>query len=330
VVTRSVKRQAGSSDHLAALSELLQESRTDPARLFEHGLALLVQSLRVDQALLTRVTHLGHEVLWWASGPRPVMTGIFEAPEKGFCPYVLAHPERPLIIKDSALESRWRNSLGHKELGIRAYAGVALKVGDRAQGTLCVQHRDARSFTRAELALLMTMGHLMARTLESENLRQELQSALNALELSSAVVEDSALVSMRSGLPNRRYLDIWLRSTLFMARRRKEPIALALWSQPMVAGTKGRLGAASAHLRGEDLLVELSSDQYLLVMPHTSETGAEILLNRLRENLGLHPTGATMWLADGKDMTMKSALRRVAKAFTEANREHFALRWSHT
>ena len=329
MVIKSLKRNAGSSDHLAALSNLLQESRADAARLFEHGLALLVQSLRVDQALLTRGTPLGHEVLWWASGPRSPLKGIFEAPEKGYCPFVLTHPDRPLIIKDAALESRWRKSTGHVELGIRSYAGVALKVGDRAHGTLCVQHHEPRAFTRAELALVMTMGHLMARTLESENLKQELQSALNALELSSAVVEDSALTSMRSSLPNRRYLEIWLRSALFMARRRKEPMALALWSQPMVAGTKSRLGAATAHLRGEDLLVELSPDQYLLLMPHTSESGAEILLSRLREVLGPHSTGATLWLADGKDMTMKSALRRVAKAFTEANRTKAPLHWSH-
>jgi GGDEF domain-containing protein len=169
----------------------------------------------------------------------------------------------------------------------------------------------------------------MARTLESENLKQELRAALDALELSSSIVEDSALQSSRSGLPNRRYLETWLRSTLFMARRRKEAMALALWSQPLIPGTKGRLAAAAGHLRGEDLLVELSTDQYLLLMPHTADSGAEVLLGRLRETLGSHPTGATLWLPDGKDMTLKSALRRVAKAFTDANREGSPLLWSH-
>ncbi len=327
--TKPVKRRRGSSGHLVALSDLLRDSRTDAARLFEQGLALLRQALGVDQALLTRVTHLGHEVLWWASASDTTMAGIFEAPEKGFCPFVIAHPERPLIIHDSATEPRWRKSSGHLELGIRAYAGVALKVDDKAMGTLCVQHHKPCKFTHAELALLKTMGHLMSRTLESENLKQELQAALEALELSSAVVEDSALMSARSGLPNRRYLDIWLRSTLFLARRRREPMALALWSQPMVAGTKGRLATIAGHLRGEDLLVEMSSDQYMLLLPHTSELGAELLLNRLGKTLGNYPTGATLWLPDGKDMTMKSSLRRVAKAFTDANREGSALLWNH-
>ena len=82
-------------------------------------------------------------------------------------------------------------------------------------------------------------------------------------------------------------------------------------------------------LRGEDLLVELSSDQYLLLMPHTSDSGAEVLLARLREIVGYHPTGATLWQPDGKDMTLKSALQRVGKAFTEANRDGSALLWNH-
>jgi GGDEF domain-containing protein len=116
---------------------------------------------------------------------------------------------------------------------------------------------------------------------------------------------------------------------LFMARRRKESMALALWSQPMIPGTKGRLTTVASHLRGEDLLVELSTDQYLLLMPHTGNSGAEVLLARLRETLGHHPTGATLWLPDGKDMTLKSALRRVAKAFTDANREGSPLVWNH-
>jgi GGDEF domain-containing protein len=329
LVNQPPRPRTGSTDHLAALADLLNASRKDQAVFFEHGLTLVMKALEVDRALLTRVTGLGYEVFWWALGPSASMDEIFAAPEKGFCPFVMAHPEKALVIRDAAQEARWHTSSGYVDLGIRAYAGVALKVGGQAHGTLCVQHHAPRDFTRPELSLLRAMGHLMALAIESEGLKQELRRALEALELSSAIVEDSALTSDRSGLPNRRYLDIWLRSTLFMARRRKEPMALALWSQPMVAGTKGRLNAAAERLRGEDLLVELSADQYLLLLPHTTESGVGVLLSRLRETLGDHATGATLWLPDGKDMTMKSALRRVAKAFTEANREGSTIVWSH-
>ena len=329
VTPKPTKHRASTSDHLAELSDLLQDSRKDPSRFFEHGLALLVQAFSVDRALLTRVTGLGYEVFWWAVGPKATMDGIFKAPEKGFCPFLIAHPDRPLTVKDAATDPRWRKSTGYLELGIRSYAGVALKAGQDTLGTLCLQHHHPRTFTKAELSLLRTMGHFMAHMLESENLKHELRMALEALELSSAILEDSALESPRSGLPNRRYLEVWLRASLYMARRRKEAMVLALWSHPLVPGIKGRLMAAAAHLRGEDLLVELSTDQYLLLLPHTTLSGAEVLLARLRETLGVHPTGATLWVPDGKDMTLKSALRHVGKAFTDANREGSALVWTH-
>jgi len=326
---KAVKRRSAKGNHLAALADLLNASRTDPARLFEHGLALLVDRLGVDRAMLTRVTGLGYEVFWWAVADGADMNGVFEAPEKGFCPWVLAHPDRPLTIRDTSLEARWRKSAGYQELGIRAYSGVALKERENVVGTLCVQSHTPKAFDRSETELIRAMGHLMARTLESESMKQELHGALDALELSGAIVEDSALQSARSGLPNRRYLDIWLRASLFMARRRKEPIALALWSQPLITGARGRLAAAASRLRGEDLLIELSADQYLLIMPHTSEEGAEVLITRLRGILGEHPTGATLWFPGEDDMTLKSALTRAARAFTEANREGALLHWIH-
>ena len=323
------ERGVGESIHLTALSDLLEVSHADPVRLFEHGLALLVETLDVDRALLTRVTGLGFEVFWWAVGPKASMEGIFEAPEKGFCPFVIANPDRPLVIEDAAADPLWRQHSAYQELGIRAYAGVALKAGDKAVGSLCVQHHLSRAFSPAEFAFIRTMGHLMARTMATENLKEELRASLEALELSSTVLEDSALQSVRTGLPNRRFLDIWLRSALFTARRRNEPMALALWTKPLAPGTKGGLDLISSRLRGQDLLVELSKDQYLLLMPNTTEPGASLLLERLRDQLGSRPIGATVWLADGKDMTMKSALRRVGKAFTEANREGSDLVWIH-
>ena len=36
-----------------------------------------------------------------------------------------------------------------------------------------------------------------------------------------------------------------------------------------------------------------------------------------------------LWFPDGKDMSMNGALRRVAKAFTDANREAKPLVWNH-
>jgi hypothetical protein len=322
------KRRAQAGNHLAAMADLLGKHRNDPAKLFEVGLSLLVERLGAERALLSRVTALGHEVFWWSLAEGASMDRLFESPELGFCTWVMEHPDRPLVIRNAAIESRWRKHTGRTELGIEAYAGVVLRDAKGVVGTLCVQHSKPHVFHPEDVGLLRVLAHLMGRLLEAENLKSELQAAMDALELSSAVVEDSALQSARSGLPNRRYLDIWRRSALFLARRRKEPMALALWSQPMVPGTKGKLGSTSTHLRGEDLLIELSTDQYLLLMPHTEQTGAELLLSRLQERLGQHPTGLTLWRHDLDDMTLRSALMRVSKAFSDASRERLPLVWN--
>ena len=312
---------------LGCVADLLQESRTDPARLFEQGLALLVQELGVDRALLTRVTGLGREVFWWATGPHGDMGPVFQAPEKGFCTMVLAEPEHTLVVQDAAGDPRWRQHAGRLDLGIEAYLGHVLLVQGQPTGTLCVHHGARRRFTRNERALVRVLACLMARTLEVEHLKEELRGAQTALELSSAIVEDSALQSPRSGLPNRRFMDIWMTSVLPMARRRREPLALALWSQPMLPGTRGRLARAAALLRGEDLLAEVSRDQYLLLLPQTSEAGASALLDRLREVLGSHPTGATLWFPTDGDLTLGGALRRASTAFATACRQEHPLVW---
>lgn len=325
--TRPVPSLTRRHPPLGDLAELLRESQSDPARLFEQGLALLVRNLRVDRALLTRVTGLGHEVFWWALGPGGDMGPVFLAPEKGFCGAVLADPERPLVIQDAGLDPLWRLHPGRLELGIQAYVGHALQVHGRPTGTLCVHHGAPRTFSRNERSLVQILAGLMARSLEAEHLKEELRGAQTALELSSAIVEDSALQSSRSGLPNRRFLDIWMRSALPMARRRREPLALALWSQPMQPGTRGKLAMAASLLRGEDLLAEVSKDQYLLVLPQTSESGAKALLGRLQGVLGEHPTGATLWFPTDGDLTLGSALRRASAAFTTACRQERLLVW---
>lgn len=322
-----LRQRNTAASHMAALAELLKKYPSDSAQLFEHGLSLLVEELAVDRALLTRVSGLGYEPFWWAGARGVSLAEVIEAPDKGFCPNVVAHPDRTLTIRDAASESRWRNSSGYLELGIRAYAGVALQVGDSIQGTLCVHQCIPRAFTHADLSLLRTMGHLVERALAHETLKREFEATIESLKLSSAIVEDSALMSARSGLPNRRYLDIWVKSALFLARRRREPMALVLWSQPMLPGTKKLLASAVSSLRGEDLMVELSADRYLLVMPRTSDTGAGVLWQRLKETLGEHAAGATMWLPVGQDMTLKSALERVDAAFVRARSKGTKVVW---
>jgi hypothetical protein len=144
------------------------------------------------------------------------------------------------------------------------------------------------------------------------------------LALTSAVVEDSALESPLTGLPNRRFLEVWMKGHLHHARRNKEVLALGLWEAPAASprqeAQRRSLADFARALRGEDLLVEAASDRVLLLLPQTGQEGLETLVHRVWKDLGRPPVGATLWLADRDDLRMQAALRRAELARQDALR----------
>jgi GGDEF domain-containing protein len=159
-------------------------------------------------------------------------------------------------------------------------------------------------------------------------MKYELQVAQESLALTNAVVQDSALESEATGLPNARYLDIWIQGHMHHARRNKESLGLALW-----AG-KGKLDGPRLRkvvrtLRGNDLLVELSPNRFLLLLSQTLQDGATILLERLAAELGNPPMGATLWMPDRDDLLLHAALRRAESALQDALKEggSHGIRW---
>jgi GGDEF domain-containing protein len=163
--------------------------------------------------------------------------------------------------------------------------------------------------------------------MEIENLRYQLQVAQDTLALSTAVAQDSALEGSTTGLPNGRFLEVWMKGHLHHARRQKETLALALWEWPLRVPAPKALQQVASSLRGDDLLVELTPCRFLLILPQTLEDGAQILLDRLRPQLGNPVMGATMWLPDRDDLLLNAAMRRAEQARQEALKEGCGLRW---
>ena len=193
-------------------------------------------------------------------------------------------------------------------------------------GTLAVLHSHPFVFAQEDLEFLQSVAGLVGRVLELENLKFELQNAQDSLELSAAVVQDSALESRTSGLPNARFLDVWIKGNLHHGRRYKESLSLALWELREDA-PRAALRAFSQGLRGNDLLVELAPHRFLLLMPMTLPEGAEVVLARLQADLGHPPMGATLWMPDRDDLMLRGALLRAGQALKEAAREGSGLRW---
>lgn len=304
--------------HLSALGRLVDGAFPDPTQFFDHGLALLVQQLGVDRAVMARLTDLGWEAFWWATAEGTTADEAVHQPAVTFCPQVLEHPQRTLAIKDASGEPAWKGHEAYRTLGIRAFLGAPLAMSGRFLGVLSASSARPKAWTRAEVAMVKALANLFSKTLEVETLKHELNVTRDALDLTSAVVEDSALESSATRLPNRHYLNIWLKANLYLARRRNEGMSLAQFHLELNPERRRKLKEVAEALRGEDLLVDLGHEAFLLLLPHTPQEGAQILLDRIRQRLGPVPMGATLWnpmlKVDRDDLSLRHACHRAALA----------------
>jgi len=176
-----------------------------------------------------------------------------------------------------------------------------------------------REFTHAEIALVAAVAKLISKTLEIEDLKNQLRLTREALELSSAVLEDSSLHSPATGLPNLRYLDVWLKANLTLARRNRESMPLMLLRPTGQAAEAGALKAMGETLRGVDLMVDRGDGTVLLLLPGTPVEGVPLLLERLhRLSPAPFPAGATVWDPAADDLELRSALKRMRSALEDS------------
>jgi GGDEF domain-containing protein len=301
-----------------ALAAFAEQDLSHATQFFTLGLELLVKELGIDRAAMTRVASQGLETCWWALGSKVGPEDAIHETDEFFGPRVMDDPTRPLSIPDLQQDPELAGHPSARRLGIRTYLGLPLRHGNTCIGILSLQSFEARTFDAEELAFAKILTLLFARTLESERLRDDLQATRNVLDLTAAVVEDHSLESPATRLPNRRYLEIWLKAHLYLAQRRGEPMSVAQWLITPDPETKQNLRDIAAALRGEDLLVDLDGEQALLLLPHTGIEGAQILLERIRSVLGPVPMGATLWQplhpVDSEDLAIQQALLRASGA----------------
>lgn len=309
--------------NVGVLRELVEPALPDPTELFEKGLKLLVNQLLVDRAVIVRVTDLGYETIWWATlDGSELDLGAYD-PVKNLCQVVLQQSPRTLVIRDArAAQAELHLSLPTEEVQLRSYVGVPLRRGDRVIGVLSVQSAKPRTYSRGDVILVSMVASLLGSAMEIELLKQELHQTREALDLTMSVVEESALEAQGTRLPSRRYLDVWLKAYLYIARRRSEPLGLVMWHTPLNRETRKALREISDQARGEDLLVDMGKEAFLLLLPRTTEEGTAFLVNRIRAKFGPIPVGTAVWnpedAADRDDLAIRAALIRVQDSLKAA------------
>lgn len=124
---------------------------------------------------------------------------------------------------------------------------------------------------------------------------QELEAALNQLQLKNQILEKMALTDALTGLPNRRAIDLIARKELLRRSRFPMPLALGLVDADrfkainttyLLSGGDHVL-AWLAHMlqttiRQTDAIGRIGGEEFMVVAPNTDLTGTEILAERLR------------------------------------------------
>jgi hypothetical protein len=296
---------------LRTLGGLLRRSGDEAPALFHRSLELLQNQLHADQVALIRSTEAGFEWSWHVPEEPPPYV------PQALCRWILDNPGRTLNLKDAARDRIWS---GHPELGtIGAALGTAYWEGARPAGALVALSATPHAYTRSQVALLHTVAGMLGKALEVELLRLDLHRMQEALALTAAVVEDSALQDLQTDLPNRRYLEIWLKANLYLARRRGEPMACVRWDQP--TSELKLLKPVAESLRGEDLLVCEGHGRCFMLLPRTPKGGAQILIKRLRQKVGEVSMTATLWDPDQDDMELHSVRTRLEEGLAKSKSE---------
>ena len=305
-----------SLDRLAQAIQALHRSGSagDPFFLSK-SMELLVDHLDASLATLVMVSGSAMETRWW----HPEKEG--EEPPvaiPSFCEWLLANPERTLVVRDMETGPHSADLVEPKALPHRAVLGCALRQKDGVKALLFVFFGRTRAFPRAEFALLEAVAGLIGQVIEIEDLKQSLTRLEDALAITRAVMEDSSVRDPETDLPNLRYLEIWQKAMLGSEHRPERLVVaecrVAVRNRKDVA----RILKAAEGVRAGDLVVRVAPERFLIIFQHTPRSVAHILLLRLRMQLDGAPMGVTLWIPGPEGQGLASCQPRLDAALAES------------
>ncbi len=303
-------------DRLAqALHELLRAGEASDPFFLAKALEILVKHLGASQATLVMTSGATVETRWWHPELPDEEPPV---PTPSFCEWLLEHPERMLVVHDIRTGSHARNLAELQGFPYQALLGCTLRQGEAVRALLFVYFEGARTFPKAECALLEAVAGAMGRVLELEDLKQSLHRLEDALAITKAVMEDNSTKDPETDLPNLRYLEIW-QKTMLAAGHRPGNLVVAQCLM-LIKNRKdvARLRKAVEGVRAGDLVLRVAPGRFLIILPHTPHSMAHILLLRIRTQLGSAPMGATLWLPGPEGLGLDSCQPRLDEALAES------------
>jgi diguanylate cyclase (GGDEF)-like protein/PAS domain S-box-containing protein len=227
---------------------------------------------------------------------------------------VFAHRE-PVFVADVAndprIAFRW-----HELTGAASSVGVPVLRAGRTVGVLLVSWNAPRAaLSERDAELLGLLAVEAAITLHRTDLLAKLQA--------------SARTDALTGLPNRRVWDEDLERELSRARRHGGELCLAMLDLDRFKAFNDRFGhqagddllAATAAawrpaLRTTDTLARYGGEEFAVLLPHSDETGARVVVERLLEEVPLGQSasaGIAVW--DGSESAQELLARADAALY---------------
>jgi len=156
------------------------------------------------------------------------------------------------------------------------------------RGSLCLLFRDARAFSRDELAALAELCDLAAVGLRLADMNREGEAML-------VRVTHLSTLDALTGIANRRHGETLLEQEIKRARRYKHPLALIAFDIDRFKGVNDRYGhpvgdmvlravadAAGKLVRASDVLVRSGGEEFQVIAPHTSAIDGLKVAEKLR------------------------------------------------
>jgi diguanylate cyclase (GGDEF)-like protein len=195
------------------------------------------------------VSLVGSDFQWFKSTRGLGMEG---SPRSGsFCAHAILS-DRPLVVPDTLLDSRFRDSpLVVGEPFLRSYAGQPLHGNSgKCVGSLCVMDRRPRQFTEADLESLRDLGVWAESELKSHALSASQRELINEVES----LRRLALIDRLTHSWNRGAIDDIFGRELERARREASSLTLALVDIDHFK----RINDGHGHPAGDEVLREVA------------------------------------------------------------------------
>ncbi|MDZ7644597.1 MAG: sensor domain-containing diguanylate cyclase [Woeseiaceae bacterium] len=237
--------------------------------------------------------------------------------EQAFCAHAICEPDSLTVVNDATADDRFRgNPLVTASPGIRFYAGAPLvSASGEALGTICVIDHKPRTLTDGQAAALRSLSRLVMSqfemrrslaTMERLVLDQEGQvESLLQREVETRATVDrlrrESLTDVLSGLWNRRGLEQKLDGEFNLATRYQLPLSLMVIDMDYFNSYNDSFGHAEGDRalailgkilkrtkRNYDVAARFGGEEFVIVMPGTSEQGARVLAERVRRNVQRH------------------------------------------